>query len=112
MGSNDETTMKVLLLLLSLGLASPRSPIAVPGGGYLDQDFSNPCTFGPCDCRLPGTILNWHNESRLEPGTTSTRLGVGMRARVHRIVPPGPSTLKMDGALSKLKTKTCGNVGV
>ena len=44
--SKKETTMKVLLLLLSLGLASPRSPIAVPAGGYLDQDFSNPCTFG------------------------------------------------------------------
>merc|ERR1712031_41754 len=45
MGSKQETTMKVLLLLLSLGLA-PRSL---------------PCTYGPCDCRLPGTILNWHN---------------------------------------------------
>merc|ERR1712109_20483 len=22
---------------------------------------SDPCTYGPCDCRLPGTILNWHN---------------------------------------------------
>merc|ERR1711962_160483 len=49
MGSKQETTMKVLLLLLSLGLA-PRSLAR-----------SDPCTYGPCDCRLPGTILNWHN---------------------------------------------------
>merc|ERR1712107_961879 len=55
--------------------------------------------------RLPGTILNWHNGESIGTRNKSTRLGVRMRARVHRIVPPGPSTLKMDGALSKLKTR-------
>ena len=39
--SKKETTMKVLLLLLSLGLASPRSPIAVPAGGYLGAGSNN-----------------------------------------------------------------------
>merc|ERR1712180_282913 len=53
MGSKQETTMKVLLLLLSLGLA-PRSLAR-----------SDPCTYGPCDCRLPGTILNWHNGEQI-----------------------------------------------
>merc|ERR1712126_683039 len=64
MGSKEETTMKVLLLLHCLGLASPSpvSPIAVPAGGNLDQDLSTLLSiFGPRDCRLPGTILNWHN---------------------------------------------------
>merc|ERR1712211_61598 len=37
-------------------------PIAVPAGGNLDQDLSTLLSiFGPRDCRLPGTILNWHN---------------------------------------------------
>merc|ERR1712211_11581 len=64
MGRKEETTMKVLLLLHCLGLASPSpvSPIAVPAGVNLDQDLSTLLSiFGPRDCRLPGTILNWHN---------------------------------------------------
>merc|ERR1711877_18919 len=108
MGSKEETTMKVLLLLHCLGLASPSpvSPIAVPAGGNLDQDLSTLLSiFPPVIVDCPELSSTGTTESRLEPGTTSTRLGVRMRARVHRIVPPGPSTLKMDGALSKLKTR-------
>merc|ERR1712209_161954 len=108
MGSKEDSTMKVLLLLLSLGLASPRSPIAVPAGGYLDQDFSNlnPCTFGPsCDCRLPGTILNWHNGEPI--GTRNNVDETGCRNACESTQDCAAWTLNTQnvGALSKLKTR-------